>query len=225
MSKLDFSTIIIVALCVFALGFLIYKTVGLNKNGKTDATEQTTTIMSADDENDEYEYDDEGEIIRDDAAATQAAGGSNSQGSIHKSGDSEDQDEGMADDDASSDGLTSGGTNNNSSTATTSNGKIIGSTSQTAAAETSNTSKPTFYDDDSRGRYLVLAGAFRIKDNGIREASRLRRLGYSDAEMTLMDRGTYATVLVDRFSNNGEAKALVSELRGKGIESYVMTKK
>ena len=50
-------------------------------------------------------------------------------------------------------------------------------------------------------------------------------LGYPDAEMTLMDRGTYATVLVDRFTSSSDAKELVSDLAAKGVESYVHRKR
>lgn len=70
MSKLDFITILIVAICVAALGFLVYKTVGImgpeNTNPpiveQVDEPTDTTTIE------DEYAIDDEGDIINDDAS-------------------------------------------------------------------------------------------------------------------------------------------------------------
>lgn len=225
MSKLDLSTIIIVALCIFALGFLIWKTVGLNKDKNT--SENTTQIVTpTDDPNEDYEFDDEGEIISD--ASTQSGVGGSSSSSTVGSATGVDSNNGSTTTNSGADNTSgsiasSGNSGNNSSidAGNSSSSSVNGG----AAGGTSSTSRPTFYDDDSRGQYLVLAGAFRIKDNGINEARRIRRMGYNDAEMTLMDRGTYATVLVDRFTSMSEAKALVSDLRAKGVESYVHRKR
>jgi len=76
------------------------------------------------------------------------------------------------------------------------------------------------------GEYLVLAGSYRYKGNAETEVRRLQRLGYSQAEATLFNRGAYATVLVDRFSSLAEARELVRELSSQhGIEAYVHEKR
>lgn len=219
MSKLDLSTIIIVALCVFALGFLIWKTIGLNDSKQT--TDNTTQIISPqNDAADDYEFDDEGEIIADDAAGTAANGRSDMTGEGSAANSS-----GANANGSSANNSTSTGSNNTSGSTTTTRETSPVGTTTSGGGNAASRPAPTFYDDDSRGQYLVLAGAFRIKDNGINEARRIRRMGYPDAEMTLMDRGTYATVLVDRFQSMSDAKELVSDLEAKGVECYVHRKR
>ncbi len=75
------------------------------------------------------------------------------------------------------------------------------------------------------GDYLVLAGTFRIRSGAESQVSRLRSKGYSNAELELFDKGTYAVVVVDRFDSYASADALVQELRKKHtIEAYVQEK-
>lgn len=75
---------------------------------------------------------------------------------------------------------------------------------------------------DQSGDYLVIAGAFRIRQNADNEASRLRGLGYGDAETGLFNNGAYASVIVDRFSSLSAAQDLVRELKNQhGVEAYV----
>jgi cell division septation protein DedD len=66
MSKLDFITILIVAICVAALGFLVFKTVRL-MNPDEDTPEVIENPVTTPDEADDYPLDDEGEVISDDA--------------------------------------------------------------------------------------------------------------------------------------------------------------
>lgn len=78
---------------------------------------------------------------------------------------------------------------------------------------------------DSGGDYLVLAGAFVQMANAEAHAKRLQKLGFSDARVALFNRGKYATVLVGRFESKSDATSLVSQLSGKGVESYVHLKR
>lgn len=77
----------------------------------------------------------------------------------------------------------------------------------------------------SSGEYLVLAGSFKIKSNAENEAQRLQKMGYSNASAEIFDRGAYAVVLVDRFENIEDARKLVNELKGKGVEAYVQQRR
>jgi len=82
---------------------------------------------------------------------------------------------------------------------------------------------PTSYDS---GDYLVLAGSFRIKSNAENEARRLRRLGYSDADVALFNRGAYASVIVGRFESLTEAQDLVRALKNQhDVNAYVQAKR
>ncbi len=69
MSKLDFITILIVAICVGALGFLVYKTVKL-MNPDEATPEVIENTEPAYDPADEYALDDEGDVITDDTPAS-----------------------------------------------------------------------------------------------------------------------------------------------------------
>ncbi len=75
------------------------------------------------------------------------------------------------------------------------------------------------------GDYLVLAGSFRFKMHAEQEVRRLHKMGYQQAALSLFNRGTFATVLVDRFDSYGEADVLVAQLRKDGIEAYVHQKR
>lgn len=83
---------------------------------------------------------------------------------------------------------------------------------------------PTSFND--QGDYLVMAGSFRMKSNAESQARKLRNLGYSDAEIALFNRGTYASVIVDRFADLSSANDLVRELKSQhGVDAYVQAKR
>lgn len=79
---------------------------------------------------------------------------------------------------------------------------------------------------DADGNYWVLAGNFSVKSNAENEARRLKRLGYSNADVAIVRRGAYAAVIVDRFSSANSARELVRELKSKhNLEAYVSERK
>ncbi len=191
MSRLDYFTIAIVAVCIIALIFLIYKTTDLLKkkdNTTADKIENTLEEMGIeDDETDTYTYDDEGEIVTDDAAITGEATTSDDAEDINYVDEEELLEE---------------------------------------APEEEVTATPTSYDNTSaRGSFLVLAGAFQYKANAEKLASKLKNLGYPDAEVTLFNRGKYAGVIVERFENVSNARSAVSKLKNNGIDAYVHKKR
>lgn len=71
------------------------------------------------------------------------------------------------------------------------------------------------------GEYLVLAGSFRIMANAESHVRTIRNKGYNNANVERFDKGTYAVVLVDRFTSLSSAQDLVGRLRGDGVEAYV----
>ncbi|MDX1939597.1 MAG: SPOR domain-containing protein [Saprospiraceae bacterium] len=88
-------------------------------------------------------------------------------------------------------------------------------------ANASEESSASSTSSRSSGDYLVLAGAFSVKNNAENEARRLQKLGFPNAEVSPFNRGKYAAVLVDRFSSESDAKKLVNDLKAKGVEAYV----
>lgn len=75
------------------------------------------------------------------------------------------------------------------------------------------------------GDYLVLAGSYKVRENAETEVQRLRKLGFENAEVSPFNRGAYAVVLVNRFTEISDAQALVKDLKAKGIDSYVQEKR
>lgn len=220
MSKLDLLTIAIVIVCLAALGYLVYKIVNLMNPPEAPTTSiedsydanaiDEDTYTDWDDEVNEadgdvdYDDDDAGTNITDDADYAETEAGTSYE---------DDSTYDATEMDSESDGLAETGT-------TTS---TAGSGGGDSGAATSS------YDDSSSrstssGKYMVVAGSFRQRSNADSHAARLRKLGYSNTEVTLFDRGSYAVVLVDRFSSLSQAKSLVGDLAEDGVDALVSTK-
>lgn len=107
-----------------------------------------------------------------------------------------------------------------------SNQKTLPSTSSKNQPKTKEEPRAvTTAASDRAGDYLVLAGSFSIRENADTEVERLHKLGFSNAEVSPFNKGKYAVVLVDRFTDLNDAQALVKELKGKGVDSYVQEKR
>ncbi|MEL7221236.1 MAG: SPOR domain-containing protein [Bacteroidota bacterium] len=218
MSKLDLLTIAIVIVCLAALGYLVYKIVNLMNPPEAPTTSiedsydanavDEDTYTDWDDEVDDadsdvdYDDDDAGTSISDDANYAETEAGTTA-----------DEDSNFDDSemDTESDGL--------AETGTTTTGSGTGDSGAATSSYNDTSSRST-----SSGKYMVLAGTFRQRSNADNHAARLRKLGYSNTEVQLFDRGSYAVVLVDRFSSLSQAKSLVGDLAKDGIDALVSTK-
>ena len=63
------------------------------------------------------------------------------------------------------------------------------------------------------GKYMVLAGSFRYKANAETMVTKLKNLGFSEAEIGYTNNGAYAVALVNRFDDLRRARALVTTLK------------
>jgi cell division protein FtsN len=84
------------------------------------------------------------------------------------------------------------------------------------------------YDNEvesADGRYRVVAGSFTIKDNARRQMETLIRMGYSDSEVGLYNRGKYAVVIVKRTNSLNEANQILDKLEDKGIDAAVIDRR
>lgn len=223
-SRFDFVSFTIVAACILALIFLIYKTINMynqNKAKQADATEQSTIDDGEadlyDNDGGTYKFDDEEEVV-DDGTAT---GTTNNNGSTTGTGQDGNSSTNNGPDNNSStaDSSTEDKTSDNSKNSTSSDKDSKSST----LADNSNTTN--YSHNKGSGRYMVLAGSFRQESNADSHAAKLRRMGYDGAEVSIFNRGAYASVLVDRFSDKSDARSLVRDLENKGIEALVITKR
>lgn len=201
MSRLDILTVVIVAVCLAALGYLVYKIVILMNPPEE---ENPTAIQDAynlgDPESDDtYTWEDETDAAQDsltyqpDPADEQASTTATEYGN---SASDDEYDDAPAREEPRGTGNTA-----------------------TAPAETTTRSTPS--SAANGGRYLVIAGNYRQRVNAENQVERLKRMGYNEAEVELFDRGSFAVVIVDRFSSLAQADQLSTELKGKGIPAYV----
>ncbi len=191
MSRLDYITIAIVALCILAILFLVYKMTDLFTGKETkDKIENVTAPVE--EEDDMYDYEIDNAI---DSAGT-----------------------------ATSD--EAGGTQPSTTTPATAQpgSKVLDASSSPSETDGETTTSQPVKATSSGGKFMVLAGSFKLKASADREAQRLRSKGYTNASVEIFDRGKYAVILVDRFNNMAEAERLVKKLSQDKVESYVKIK-
>lgn len=210
MSKLDVLTIAIVIVCLAALGYLVYKIVNL-----VNPPDETTTSIE-----DSYE----------DPSTTDEGTYTDWDNEVDTAGDDVDLDDDQLDSYADTDDNTSGSASGNfsedemdneSTGLAEENDLDKGSSAGSSTASTPAAEKTPTNTSNNSGRYMVVAGSYRQRVNADNQVARLRKMGYNNAQVSLFDRGSFAVVLVDRFSNYGDAKRLVNELTGKGVDAIV----
>lgn len=195
MSKLDYVTIGIVAVCIVALAILLYNTTNIF-GGSDEASAVPENLYQDTTAIDPYAYDD----YSDTTAILPAT--------------DEDPDDNEVN------------TYEEESTPTpTAATKPAATATRREVSEPVESVEPSKGASSLEGDFLVLAGAFRSKENAQQESARLRKMGYENAEVSPFNKGTFAVVLVDRFVDVADARKLVNELKAKGIEAYVQEKR
>lgn len=204
MSKLDFLTVVIVGILLFALGFLIYQTMNLMN---TDTEEQVEIAPPPNEVTDAdlEAYDIENKDIDNNTADAET----NQEGT-------EDEypiDGADADDDTVEDAQ---------DLAQEEEGPVDGTVdidnAKAADKETTQISTKT-------GEYLIMGGSFRQRSNADNMVKRLHKLGFDDAAVYLFNRGAYAVAVVDRYDSWSKANATKKELQSQGIEVFMMKKR
>jgi hypothetical protein len=203
MSRLDYLTIAIVIVCVLALGFLVYRTIGL-MDATTPSQPATTTETTTEDdlsayEGDTYNYDDEGEVVSNEVDL-----------------DDEDIATYEEEEEISDEPLDEEGPDLEAEATTNIPDNIPDENESTDFVDS---------DQEGYGDYLVLAGSYSIRANAESEVRRLKKMGYDNTRIGLFNGGAYAGVLVDRFENLSAANTLAKELKGKGLEVIVQKKR
>lgn len=222
MSRLDLLTVFIVAVCLAALGFLVYKTIQLmnppemeqsSLESSYDLPEDTTAWLTDDtlsylnDNVASYDEDKDDEQVGKTLAEEEEAG-VKTPAAQPKTPTTTTQPKAST---------TKPATSSSGSTATTPR-----STTTTTAPKTSTTSTATKPAAATTGKYSVVAGSFSQRANADSHAGRLRKLGYTSTEVVAV--GAYASVVVNRYNALKDAENLVLELRGKGVEAFVKTR-
>ena len=77
----------------------------------------------------------------------------------------------------------------------------------------------------SSGEFMVIAGNYIMHSNAGSMAIKLKQMGFSSAEIVVFDLSQYHSVVASRTDDYDRAVNVVSELKQKGIDSYVHRKK
>jgi len=85
--------------------------------------------------------------------------------------------------------------------------------------------KPSQKVTGDGGSYMVMAGSYLLRENADKMKKKLISLGYSQAEVVIFSASEYHSVIAVRFSSESRAQAAASELKRKGIDSFVKTNK
>ncbi len=212
MSKLDYVTIAIVGICIMAILFLVYKMTNVFKDGKqTDKTEMAAdSVETESDDVYDYEIDE----------SVDSTGGTSTKGNA------------VSDKTTATKPATTSVPADKAETSTAADTKgedeIEEAVEEATGVKSTKPSKTSSGSEatatDSGGKYMVLAGSFKVKESADKAVSKLKKLGYENARVELFDHGKFAVVLVDRFGNMADAERLVKKLNGDGVKSYVKAK-
>lgn len=210
MSKLDYVTIAIVAICIFAIVFLVYKMTGLFNSDKSAVQIETVSDSVEVEDDGTYDYE-----IDENVDSTGASGNATSDGSNPGSASENNDDVQSASEAPSEDGAAK-----------------PSSTKPTTGTNKPSAPKPAATADDeaatpltaAEGKYMVIGGSFTQKASAQGQVDKLHKKGYDNARVEIFDRGKYAVVMVDRFNNMADAERLVKNLATDGFKSYVKVK-
>lgn len=97
----------------------------------------------------------------------------------------------------------------------------IVSTTNTTTTRPASTPRTNVNSGNSRGKYMVMAGSYLVKDNAQRMERRLKDMGYNQADIVVFDLSQYHSVVAARYSSYDSALRTSNELKRKGVDCYV----
>ena len=104
--------------------------------------------------------------------------------------------------------------------------EIIEKTTSTKKTPVADSYTPAKRNSESTysGKYMLLAGSYLIEDNAQTMIKKLKKLGYTNAEMVIFDMSQYHSVCAGRYTSLSAAQQESGALKRKGIDNYVHTK-
>ncbi len=90
---------------------------------------------------------------------------------------------------------------------------------------TSTTGTTSSTNSSRGGKYLVIAGSFRQEIYAKDRVKNLRASGFKSTEMGYTNRGAYAVALVEALDSYSRAEQLAQQVRAKGYEVFIKTRK
>ncbi|MGK0365372.1 MAG: cell division septation protein DedD [Saprospiraceae bacterium] len=235
MSKLDWFTILVIAICVLAIGALIWNAKNLyqetnRKPGATDISEDYTDT-SVDDVNETYDInvdgDGDGDGDGDNGVNTNStAGGGNAiqyDSDIAREAAEADAEEArMAEREAAAKGNGSESDRINTNTSPSSDNSGI---STKSTSNSSSETRSTQVAKTSEGKFMVLIGSYTQMISAERMLRNVRSKGYRSAKIEKFNHGKYARVLVGRRKTLNNARDLQAELLDDGFRDIQIKEK
>ncbi len=84
--------------------------------------------------------------------------------------------------------------------------------------------KHKFDAGSQKGDYMVIAGNFASKDNADAQVAKLKKLGFSKAEVVKLDNSATLHVIAGNYSYKGGADAALRTLKAKKVAAFVKKK-
>lgn len=84
--------------------------------------------------------------------------------------------------------------------------------------------KHKFDAGSQKGDYMVIAGNFASKDNADAQVAKLKKLGFSKAEVVKLDNSATLHVIAGTYSYKGGADAALRTLKAKKVAAFVKKK-
>lgn len=216
MSKLDWFTILVIAVCVLAIGALIWNMKGLLGDGQqqTDVSENYEDGDLSEDADDTYDINIDGDEDGDDGAVTDSEGGVNS---AENTGETINYD---LEDSETPESTTVADRSSDTDVATEDGGAV----SRRINTNTSPSNNRSDSDVDS-GRFMVIVGSYKQMASAERMQRILKTKGYRDARIELFDNGTFARVLVGRSTSYAGAQDIQADLLADGFRDILIQEK
>ena len=209
MSRLDYVTISIVVICLIALGFLVFKTIGLMTADPAKKKQQTTQL--ADDSDVADTYEDIDSLSTEDLDDDEVTG-------VLDDPESDISEDDLAEDAAD---LNAGGTTSDEDYSDDKEEETRTYDDDDKDEEAVAPARPASYNS---GKYLVIAGSFSKKIGAERRVKELKSEGFNNARVGKLN-AAYAIALVDQFDSKSKAQELMQEVKNKGFEVRLHEKK
>ncbi len=74
------------------------------------------------------------------------------------------------------------------------------------------------------GKYMVMAGSYLLKENAQKMVTKLKAMGYSQSSVVVFTASQYHSVIAARYSSETQARTTATDLKQKGIDSFVKVK-
>jgi len=74
------------------------------------------------------------------------------------------------------------------------------------------------------GKFMVMAGSYLLKENADKMVSKLKKLGYKQSRVVIFPSSQYHSVIAGQYDVQTSAQEASSDLKRKGIDSFVKSK-